>query len=1225
MNEALPTKRLLLSCCPVVAILVLLSGLLVSTSAMAVETDTTSIEAKLLSQLDAPLLFVKRHSYNGGHIYDTFYKWSPGGGIYVLENPSATRANWKIRPVIDAATPESLGEGVYTHPEISWDGKKVLFCYKNEAGGCTKIFEIGIDGKGLRNVSDPTDLVSCNKGKFSGMHDLSPSYLPDGRIVFLSTRPAGLVPCNNSGVSILHVMNGDGSDIHPISVNSENEFDPAVLADGRVLFGRWEYVDKNALTMQSLWSIHPDGAEESAVFANNMVLPEAVLDARPVPNSNLLAVTLAKHNSPPRGSIAMIDPSKGKNGTKPLFNFEHRDQPDYDRGNSCEPYPLNENTVVFSGRSKGARNTIEMMDRDGNRIVVLDDPNICLHAPMLVKPRPLPRVIPEKVDRTKKTGAFLVMDVYEGLEGIERGEAKWLRVVEETSRITASPGNRNPFNQTFLVSASLSFSTKIFHGVTPVNEDGSVYFNAPSGRALYFQVLDDDKRLIQSMRTFIQAAPGTTRSCIGCHEKKSAVTTFDRNRVTKVPAGGPKNLVAESWGTGHMDYPSMIQPIWDKHCVSCHGGEKGFEGRLDLSGGWTKHFNISYENLVDRRETQLVAHLIAGIDTMNGTAHWSAPLKKPRSHGSGVAPLANVIMNGHDGMIKGLTEKERDLVMAWIDSNGLYSGTWDYTKHGYSLPEWDKLRGELAGKMSEAGCTTCHGKTVGGDWFNLKTPEMSRILRAPLKPGGEGKGLAICQNHKMDPKRQRTRLLIRGYAHAVQPLSAFAPQPQPAIAAGGTPQVTFGSTENPHYQAMLDIIRRGQKHVLSTPRIDMPGALAIDGECRMFIPPPLPAKPLQLQASVGADGRVHLRWGQTAGTIGLRAEVHRSTTKDFVPSDETLLIETIRGNYVDENASLGEQHYAIILKTEEHRGSPMRATLRVPLPQPPPRPQRLSAKSLPGEVELVWNDTNPESVRYHVYRAKAGTAEFKRLTVEPTTELHFRDSQGKVKVEYAYIVRSVSRKGVESSATEPSAAAASPQVKDPMFVANLAKNADGLLYSGGVAKGTLHAKARIADGVLDLTKGGHVSFLHQRAFEFGSAFSFECWLKLEKGAMMPVIVSSGRWNEAGWFLQRIGAGYRLHIAGINCDGGSPTPGEWVHLAGSFDGQTTRLYQNGKLVAEARGGVKPPPWTGSLLVGQYSGGIGPQYQVTGKIAKVKTYSRTVTAEDVMSSFKAGERP
>ena len=71
-----------------------------------------------------------------------------------------------------------------------------------------------------------------------------------------------------------------------------------------------------------------------------------------------------------------------------------------------------------------------------------------------------------------------------------------------------------------------------------------------------------------------------------------------------------------------MDYASMVQPVWDRNCVSCHGGEKGIEGRLDLSGGWTQHFNISYENLVDRRETQLIAYLVSGIDCMNGTAYW---------------------------------------------------------------------------------------------------------------------------------------------------------------------------------------------------------------------------------------------------------------------------------------------------------------------------------------------------------------------------------------------------------------------------------------------------------------------------------------------------------------------------------------------------------------------------------------------------------------------------
>ena len=54
----------------------------------------------------------------------------------------------------------------------------------------------------------------------------------------------------------------------------------------------------------------------------------------------------------------------------------------------------------------------------------------------------------------------------------------------------------------------------------PVEPDGSAYFEVPPGRAVYLQALDADGRLVQSMRTFVQAAPGTTRSCIGCHEYK---------------------------------------------------------------------------------------------------------------------------------------------------------------------------------------------------------------------------------------------------------------------------------------------------------------------------------------------------------------------------------------------------------------------------------------------------------------------------------------------------------------------------------------------------------------------------------------------------------------------------------------------------------------------------------------------------------------------------------
>ena len=381
------------------------------------------VEQAMRQALDAPLLFVKRHSYTGIHIYDTFYKWPPGGGgIYVLENPSSPPDRWRIRTVIDEYTPGGLGNGVYTHPNLSWDGKRLLFCFKGEPDGDTSIYEIGVDGSNLRRLTDPAPTNALYEGRGGGQHDVTPAFLPDDRIVFLSTRPSGLVPCNNTGVAILHVMNADGSDVHAISVNNVNEFDPAVLPDGRILFGRWEYIDKNALTIQSLWTVNPDGTQETALYANNMVLPEAILDARPVPGSHLIVGTFAKHNATPRGSIALVDPRMGKNNIGAITNLEHPDDPTFDRGDSCEPWPVSEDLFLFSGRPRGAkRNAIEMLDRSGNRVVLMDDPDICLHSPMLIKPRPRPPVIRNTVDRTARTGRFFVQDIYEGLDGVRRG------------------------------------------------------------------------------------------------------------------------------------------------------------------------------------------------------------------------------------------------------------------------------------------------------------------------------------------------------------------------------------------------------------------------------------------------------------------------------------------------------------------------------------------------------------------------------------------------------------------------------------------------------------------------------------------------------------------------------------------------------------------------------------------------------------------------------------
>jgi len=1149
-----------------------------------------------LSMLDAPLLVVKRRPYFAGHIYDDYITWHPGGGFYIIENPAASFAERKVRAVIDATTKPTLGGGVYRDPEVSWDGRRILFAYKGEQGGDTSLYEINADGTGLRRLTDPgSDCKRPKPGTYlgAGHHDITPTYLPDGRIVFTSTRSAGRVPCFNSLVDVLHVMDADGGNVRCLSVNNVNEFDPAVLPDGRILYGRWEYVDKTALYMQSLWTVLPDGREETALFGNNLAKPTAILDARPVPGSDRIIASLTPHNGQAVGAIATIDPSRGKNNLGAITNFTPEYPVEMDQGlrmGPSDPWALSEDDVLISNNALGAHGIIELVDRSGHRELVYADPAISCYAPMPVKPRPRPREMPD-LSRGGDRGWFAVQDVYRGLTGVKRGEVKWLRVVEETTRVSGYPAGGRWWNQAFLISWQGAYVVKNVLGVVPVAGDGSAYFEVPAGRAVYFQALDAEGRMVQSMRTFVQAVPGVTRSCIGCHEYKYSAPP--PRSLARAIGAEPARLQPESWGSGYIDYPTMVQPILDRRCGSCHGGDKGIAGGVDFSGGWTWAFNISYETLIKRA-------LVGFLNCHNSSVNTSR-VHPPRTYGSGSAPLAKLLVSGHEKRIEDLTRSERDLLMAWMDGNCNYFGTWNYTQHATSGALASAAK-PLAAAMKKAGCTSCHAGQIGNDWVNLASPERSRILRAPLAETEGGLGLAWCRKRKapapLPPVTQRA-----------QPPDVFRPSKLPKPDRKGPPKVTFASTADPNYRRMLAIIRTARANALAKPRVDMPGAEIIPGACRHIYAVPLPSDPLTLDAMPGPDGVVVLRWPCRGDTIGLSFELHRSREKDFTPTDQTLLERTTLFRWADAGAPTGTSHYTLMAVAEGQRGDPVRASVSVLPPAPPAPPRQLTATAVAGAVRLQWRAAAP-GLRYHVYRSPGGADTFARVTSAPVAGEGYTDAVPLEGGQFVYRVRSVSGRGRESESGAVATVTVPRVSRDPVFVANFTRKT-----------ARLHGGAKAGDGVLDLRGGGYAEFANRPEFSAARGISVACWVRIDKPTKMPVVLSCGMWQKEGWFLQNFAGGWRWYVGGASCDGGKSRPGTWTHLVVTFDGTVSKLYQDGKEVGRAKGRADAGDWSGPLVIGQYSAPA-ESYQVLGQVAGVRMHRVALTAKEVAAALQAG---
>lgn len=632
-------------------------------AASVLASVTPRVRADSLQAADHPILFVVRHQYAADH-HNTATLFQTGEiNAEKFCGPSAIKT-------IDLAddgrvsTLLEVPDGVARDIEVSFDGQRILFSMRRSQADDYHVYEMNTDGSGLKQLTHGL-----------GISDIDPIYLPDGRILFASTREPKFCMCNRHIMCNLFTMEADGANIQQIGHSTLFEGHPSLLPDGRVVYDRWEYVDRNFGDAQGAWVCNPDGTNHSIYWGNNTNSPGAVLDNRAIPGTGLFVCTFSSCHDRPWGALAIVNRELGLDGRTPVVRtwppeaIDLVGEGNYDtfkqvRPKYEDPYPLS-STQLLCAR------TVGQGEQTGIFLIDLDDGETLLHTespgcfdPMPLAPRERPPVIPSRVDLTKSVGYFYVADVYRGtgMESILRGTIKSLRVVESPEkRFWTSPAWDGGTGQQAPGMAWDDFNNKRILGTAPVEEDGSAYFEVPADRFVYFQLLDERGMMVQSMRSGTIVRPGETVGCVGCHEQRQ--TTIPPTGLAEAMHSTPNKLVPWHGPARSFNYLTEVQPVFDRHCVSCHDYGKEAGAKLNLAGDLNLPFNTSYAAL--RRGKYVNVPGAGPYQTL-----------MPKSWGSHASWLSQLLLNGHgdpeiDAQVT-LDDESFDRIVTWIDINAPY-------------------------------------------------------------------------------------------------------------------------------------------------------------------------------------------------------------------------------------------------------------------------------------------------------------------------------------------------------------------------------------------------------------------------------------------------------------------------------------------------------------------------------------------------------------------------
>ena len=641
---------------------------------------------------------INKRSYQPGGSCLKVLNLSPAGQVTTLVAPGAT--------------------GIVRDPEVRWDGKRIVFAMRKTIEETYHIYTCSADG------SDVTPLTRAEN-----VSDIDPVYLPDGAIVFTATREPKYCMCNRHIMGNLFRMEEDGANIHQIGRSTLFEGHSTLLPDGRILYDRWEYVDRNFGDAQGLWVVNPDGSNHAIYWGNNTASPGGVIDGRAIPGTDLVLCIFGSCHDRPWGALAIIDRTKGVDGRAPVVRTwpPHAIDKVSEQGRNKwdafmgikpkyeDPYPIDSHFfLVVRTTGKGEQTGIYLVDTFGNENLLHTEGHGCFD-PMLLTARTPPRRIPLQRNYKTDPGAFYIQDCSIGthMDGVKKADIKYLRVVEAPEKRSWTSAN---WGGQGTIAPSMNwhdFSNKRILGTVPVEADGSANVEVPSDTFVFFQLLDKDRKMIQSMRSGTIIQSGEVQGCVGCHEDR--VKQPPRPHAIEAVKRAPSKL--EGWyGAPRLfSYAQEVQPVFDKHCLGCHDFGKEAGKKLVLAGDRNVFFNASYMEL--HRKGAL--HCIGGGPSQIQPAY---------SWGSNKSKLTQLLAKGHQSVQ--LTQEELDRVNTWVDLNAPYYPTYDSAYQGNSTGRSPLNRTQLAQltKLTGAKFIANHSRNAGPQ-VSFDRPELSPCLQ----------------------------------------------------------------------------------------------------------------------------------------------------------------------------------------------------------------------------------------------------------------------------------------------------------------------------------------------------------------------------------------------------------------------------------------------------------------------------------------------------------------